>query len=285
MNKFRPVQPPILAPALQARARLPRPDENIGFAPEQFIAAALSALFWAGMCLLAFLISPAPAHAQPALVEAQSGFQALVQQEVQGALKQSGTVFEAGQGSRSPRVELALGQLDPRLKLAPCDKVRAFMPAGTRLWGSARVGLRCEQGPVRWTVYWPVTVKVWGPALVVARSARVGDSLSEADVQVAEVDLAAGSPAVQRVSDIIGRKLARNLEAGHSLRQDDLKVRRWFAAGDMVQLLVRGSGFQVAAEGTALTPGDEGQCARIRTENGKVVCGQPVGERRVELSL
>jgi flagella basal body P-ring formation protein FlgA len=31
--------------------------------------------------------------------------------------------------------------------------------------------------------------------------------------------------------------------------------------------------------------GDEGHCARIRTENGKVLCGMPVGERLAELAL
>jgi flagella basal body P-ring formation protein FlgA len=274
--------------AAHPRARLLRPDEDMGLAPEQFAVAALSALFWAGMCLLAFLISPAPAHAQSAPAEGMAGFQTLVQQEVQGALNQFNPANEMGdeaKAAKPPRVELVLGQLDPRLKLAPCDKVRAFMPAGARLWGTTRVGLRCEQGAVRWNVFWPVTVKVWAQALVTTRPLHVGEILTTADVRVAEVDLAAGAPAIWRAGDVVGRTVARNMEGGQSLRQDDLKVRRWFAAGDSVQLTVRGTGFQVASEGTALTPGDEGHCARIRTESGRVVCGLPVGERQVELSL
>jgi flagella basal body P-ring formation protein FlgA len=103
---------------------------------------------------------------------------------------------------------------------------------------------------------------------------------------MAEVDMAADvSPAVVRADDIIGRSVIRGIQPGQSLRQDDIKARRWFDAGDVVRLTVRGKGFQVGAEGTALAHGDEGRCARIRTESGRVICGLPTGDRQVELSL
>jgi flagella basal body P-ring formation protein FlgA len=258
----------------------PRPPKDIGFAPVQFWLALLSALVWVGLCGLAALASPA-AHAQ-VLDTMQAQVSDLLKQQ---ALPQ-GSDQDAAATKRPWRVEVTLGQLDPRLKLAPCDKVHVYVPAGMQMWGKTRVGLRCEQGAVRWNVFWPVTVKVWGQALVATAPLRPGNLINLQDLRVAEVDLAAQtSPAVTRVTDIVGRTVMRPIESGQGLRQDDLKARRWFAAGDMVQLTVRGEGFQVAAEGTALTPGDEGRCARIRTDNGRVVCGQPVGERRVELSL
>ncbi|MEY8879139.1 MAG: flagellar biosynthesis protein FlgA, partial [Leptothrix sp. (in: b-proteobacteria)] len=65
-----------------------------------------------------------------------------------------------GNGSAAPRVEVSTGQLDPRLHLAPCQKIEPYVPAGQRLWGRTRVGLRCTAGPVRWNVYLPVTVQV-----------------------------------------------------------------------------------------------------------------------------
>lgn len=185
-----------------------------------------------------------------------------------------------------PRLEVILGRLDPRLKLAPCEKVRAFLPEGTRLWGRSRVGLRCEQGPVRWNVYWPVTIKVWAPALVATGPLRAGATVSEADFRMAEVDLAETlSPAVTDVAEVAGRTLIRNVEPGESLRQDDIKLRRWFAAGEPVKVTVKGNGFAVGAEGTALSHGDEGRCARIRIDSGRVLCGLPVGERRAEVTL
>ena len=115
---------------------------------------------------------------------------------------------------------------------------------------------------------------------------RPGSVVSESDVTLGEVDLAAsGSPAVARAADIVGRTVAKAVSPGQGLRQDDVKARRWFAAGDPVRLNVKGPGFMVATEGVALAPDDEKRCTRVRTEQGRVLCGQPVGERLVEVTL
>lgn len=186
---------------------------------------------------------------------------------------------------RIERVEVALGGADPRLKLAPCDKVQTYVPDGSRLWGKSRVGLRCEQGPVRWNVFVPVTVRVWGRGVIAVVPLRPGDHIEAADLRVAEVDLAAeSSNPVLDPEEAIGRVLIRGVQGGQSLRQSHLKPRRYFAAGDAVQLQIQGQGFAVSGEGVALTPGDEGQCARIRA-GARVVCGRPVGDRQVVLSL
>jgi flagella basal body P-ring formation protein FlgA len=283
-----PTQP--TQPARNLRTdRRARTGRDLGYAPEQFLAALVSTTVWAGLCSLAALASPAARAQSLPNQAAQIGAEGL-QGQVEALLKQQ-AMPKAGDADASAkkqpwRVEITLGQLDPRLKLAPCDKVRVYMPDGVQMWGKTRVGLRCEQGAVRWNVYWPVTVKVWGQALVAATPLRPGNQIQAADLREAEVDLAAhASPAVMRVADVVGRSVVRGIEPGQSLRQDDLKTRRWFAVGDPVRLTVRGEGFQVASEGMALTPGDEGHCARVRTDSGRVVCGQPVGERLVELSL
>jgi flagella basal body P-ring formation protein FlgA len=52
-----------------------------------------------------------------------------------------------------------------------------------------------------------------------------------------------------------------------------------------VKGLAVGPGFALEGEGQALSNGVEGQPARIRTESGRVLTGQPVGERRVELTM
>ena len=52
-----------------------------------------------------------------------------------------------------------------------------------------------------------------------------------------------------------------------------------------VSIVAAGSGFSISAEGQAVTPGFEGQNARVRTEAGRVLVGRPVGERRIEVNL
>lgn len=184
------------------------------------------------------------------------------------------------------RVEVQVGELDPRLRLAPCEKVEPHLPPGTRLWGKARIGVRCVQGPARWSVFLPVTVKVFGQALVATSALPVGSVLQARDLATAEVDLAENpSNAVLLPASAVGRVLAQPLVPGQSLRASHLRLREWFAAGDIVKVVAQGNGFSVSAEGQALTAGVEGQAARIRTESGRVLTGLPVGDRRVELAL
>ena len=70
------------------------------------------------------------------------------------------------------RVEVLVGQLDPRLRLAPCERIEPYLPPNTRLWGKSRIGLRCAQGPSHWNVFLPITVKAYGRALVARRASR-----------------------------------------------------------------------------------------------------------------
>ena len=88
------------------------------------------------------------------------------------------------------RVEIEVGEPDPRLRLAPCADIKPYLPPQARLWGRTRVGVRCMAGPVRWNVFLPVRVKVYGPALVAALPLAAGRVVEPADLVQAEVDLA-----------------------------------------------------------------------------------------------
>lgn len=185
-----------------------------------------------------------------------------------------------------PRVDIEIGKLDPRLRLAPCKRIEPQLPAQGLLWGRTRIGLRCVEGERPWQVWLPVTVKVFAPALVPVRALPAGTVLAASDLQTAEVDWAAETqPPFTRSEPLVGRTLGRALQPGQALRGGDLKLRQWFAAGDTVQVLARGDGFAVSGEGQALTPGIEGQTARVRTESGRVLTGVPVADRRVEVAL
>jgi flagella basal body P-ring formation protein FlgA len=200
-------------------------------------------------------------------------------------LAQSAT--QAAFGGRSAvRVEVVPGTLDPRLNLAPCNKVQPYLPAGHRAWGRTRVGLRCVDGPVAWNVSLPITVKVFAPALVARQALSAGTVLGPEHLEAAEVDWAAAeSPALGEAAPVAGRTLARPLAPGQALRESDLRKRQWFDAGDPVRLVVVGNGFSISGEGVALSPGLEGQLVRVRTEGGKVVSGKAAGARRVEVQL
>ena len=227
-----------------------------------------------------------PPAAQPAQMTAEaappSGLEAGLEQQVR-ALALGGAAH-APEGVS--RVEVVVGQLDSRLHLAPCAKVEPYLPAGTRLWGKGRIGLRCVQGTTLWNVFLPITVKAYGRGLVATTGAPAGSILKPGDLTPAEVDLAEESTlALVDAEQAVGRTLAMPLKAGQALRLSHLKLRQWFAAGDTVRVSAVGSGFSLESEGQALSNGIEGQAARVRTENGRILTGQPVGERRLEVTL
>ena len=226
-----------------------------------------------------FLMLSNPALAQES---APSGLDAGLEQQVRQLALDGSQAATPG----APRIEVLVGQLDPRLRLAPCQRIEPYLPEGTRPWGKSRIGLRCTQGSVKWNVYLPITVKVYGRALVASNAIAAGSVIGAADVAQAEVDLAEDSSApLVEAERVVGRTAARALKAGQSLRTGHLKPRQYFAAGELVTVLAQGPGFSVASEGQALTNGIEGQLARVRTESGRVLTGQPTAERRLELGM
>lgn len=232
----------------------------------------------AATCLSALLLACAPLRAEEALV-APALAQAFEAQARSLAL-------ESARPADGLRVEIEVGRLNPRLRLAPCAQVEPYLPNGFKPWGRTRVGLRCLSGPKRWNVYLPITVKVFGPGLVASTSLAAGTVLTDADLQEAEVDLTADSGTVLTDADqAVGRTLTRMLSAGDALSDSNVRARQWFAAGDTVRLVAVGAGFSVEGRGRAISAGLEGRQVRVRTESGRVVTGMATGEREVEVRL
>ena len=233
-------------------------------------------LAWGLLVVCGLLVAALPANAEEPAPALAAG---LVDQVRSLALDKAGAPATA-------RVEVVVGQLDPRLHLAPCERIEPYLPANVRLWGKSRIGLRCTQGRTAWNVYLPIVVKVWGRALVVPAGAAAGNVLAEADLEEAEVDLAEEftAPFFDRKL-VVGRTLAQALRPGQAVRQAHIKSRQWFAAGETVKVVAVGDGFSLEGVGQALTNGIEGQPAKVRTENGRVVTGVPTADRRLELTL
>ncbi|MEO8310141.1 MAG: flagellar basal body P-ring formation chaperone FlgA [Caldimonas sp.] len=233
-------------------------------------------LAWCFVVACGLLAAALPANADDAAPALAAG---LVDQVRSLALGQAAV-------PSATRVEVVVGQLDPRLHLAPCERIEPYLPPNVRLWGKSRIGLRCKEGRTAWNVYLPIVVKVWGRALVVPAGATAGSVLAETDLDEAEVDLAEEfTPVFFDRKLVVGRTLVQGLRPGQAVRQAHIKSRQWFAAGETVKVVAIGEGFALEGTGQALTNGIEGQPARVRTEGGRVVTGVPAGERRLELTL
>jgi len=214
-----------------------------------------------GALALAALLALVPARAQTDLGQ-------VTQRWLDDALQRNLS------GQAPLRMEVSVGTLDERLRLAPCARVDPYLPAGARLWGRTRLGLRCVEGQTRWNVYLPVTVKAFGPAWVLAGDVPPGAALTESDAVEVEVDWAAeNSPILADPSLWVGQVAARQLKAGQALRQAMLRAPQIFPAGAQVRVVAQGQGYAISAAGQAMAAGAVGQNVRVRMDNGKIVTG------------
>ncbi len=187
--------------------------------------------FACAFAILVMMVSASPAHGDEAAPALASG---LVDQVRALAL-------DKAIGPAATRVEVVVGTLDPRLHLAPCDRIEPYLPPNVRLWGKSRIGLRCTEGRTHWNVYLPIVVKVWGRALIVPAGAAAGSVLADADLEEAEVDLAEElTPAFVDKEQVVGRTVAQTLRPGQAVRHANIKPRQWFAAGDPVKVVAAG---------------------------------------------
>lgn len=247
----------------------PRQAEPAGRASAWLRAALL--------CACVFIQWPARAQA----VADETRLPALARQWLDQAL-----ATQAARAAQPLRLQASLGALDSRLRLAPCGRVEFYLPPGLRLWGNTRLGARCLEGATRWNVTLPVTVQALGTAWVLRRDVAPGSTLEAGDLMPAEVDWAAEpSPVLASREAWIGQVAARALRSGQTLRENMVRAAQVFQAGAQVRVLVQGGGFQISAEGQALSPGMVGQPAKVKMESGRVLTVTVLDARTVRADI
>ncbi|MES2949715.1 MAG: flagellar basal body P-ring formation chaperone FlgA [Pseudomonadota bacterium] len=208
-------------------------------------------------------------------------FQAMAQDWLRDA-----TATAQPAGATALRLEVKVGSLDSRLKLAPCGNVEPYLPPGSRLWGRTRVGLRCVDGITRWNVSLPVTVNAFGNAWVIKGAVPAGAALTQDDVVESEVNWAEeANPVIRDRALWVGQIATRPLTTGQTLRQGMVKPAQVFQAGAQVRVVAQGAGFEIASDAQALSAGVVGQVARVRMENGRVSSGLVLDTKTVRIDL
>jgi flagellar basal body P-ring formation protein FlgA len=175
----------------------------------------------------------------------------------------------AGKG----QVDVKIGEWDPRMQLAPCQRAEPVLLPGTRLWGKSQISIRCVAG-AQWTVLLPLTVTVYGSGLVAKRNLPSGTPVQASDFDIETIELTRDN--AQWVSDVAaldGKTLSRALLLGQAVRTDYLKTPPTVASGDVVKVRVPGEGFSITTDAVALANAAAGQSVRLRTESGKVLSG------------
>lgn len=233
---------------------------------------------WGAVALVGLALGGACANAQ---VSPATTYQEIAQSWLHKELP-----AQTGAQVANLRIEVLVGNLDSRLRLAPCGNVEPYLPVGMRLWGKTQVGLRCVDGIARWNVMIPVTVNAFGPAWVINGQIPAGRPLTDADVVSSEVNWAAETnPVLSERDTWEGQTATRTLIAGQTLRQGMVRPTQVFQAGAPIRVVAQGVGFQVSSDAKALSVGIVGQVARVRMENGRISSGMVLDGKTVQIDL
>ncbi|MFZ5901974.1 MAG: flagellar basal body P-ring formation chaperone FlgA [Chloroflexota bacterium] len=183
------------------------------------------------------------------------------------------------------RREVQINPLDPRLRLAECDKpLQAFTPGSQLGGGSLTVGVRCE-GSSPWKIYVSARIKVFRPVVIANRPLPKGSPVNLTDVELQERD-------VTRLTDgfftdphaLAGMLAKRPLASGEILSTSNLQAPTLVNKGDKVRIVARPGAFEVIMMGEAMRDG--GLRDRIPVRNlssGRVVEAIISGAGEVEI--
>lgn len=182
------------------------------------------------------------------------------------------------------KVKISVGKLDNRLNLAACGAMEPFLPTGSRIWGKTTVGVRCAS-PTNWTIYLQADISVIGNYLISAAPLAQGQLISDDQINIASGDLTKlPNGIITDKNQAIGKTVAMSIPAGTPLRMDALRVQAAIKQGQSVKLVSTGNGFQVTADGQALSTANAGQTVQIRIANGQVISGMAKADGVVEVS-
>ena len=109
------------------------------------------------------------------------------------------------------------------------------------------------------------------PALILTRSLRRGDIISEADITVRQIRVSRPGVLASRVSDVVGRSITRNLSQGEALPLNLVIDTPIIERGKSVTILVRSGGLVVKTRGEAMESGALGDTIRVRNITSRTV--------------
>ena len=159
-------------------------------------------------------------------------------------------------------LQVEIGDVDPRIHLASCPALDVALPDVVGSFLSARVSCHAPF----WTLYIPIHVHAWAPAVVAATNLAPGTKLTAADLTVARLDVLATNGAyLTDPGQAEGMVLRANIRAGAPILKPLLDQPIVVHRGDTVVLALFDGGITIRTSVVAMEDGRVGD--RITVEN------------------
>ncbi len=185
------------------------------------------------------------------------------------------------------RVDITVGNLDPRLVLAACTQpLTMTLNDPSNSGGNLTVQTRCE-ATQSWSIYVPAQVSLFRPLAVASRPLMRGDVISERDIQIDVVNVSQLRQGyLARRESIIGQELQRPMNTGEAFRGSILEAPLVIKRGDAVHIEMQAGTIAVNSTGIAMANGRIGQRIRVRnSQSERIVSAEVVSAGKVRTSI
>jgi flagella basal body P-ring formation protein FlgA len=169
------------------------------------------------------------------------------------------------------KVSYNVEEIDPRTLPPACNRIEAFLPAGSQLMGRVFIGVRCTDAN-RWSISIPVQIRITRDQIISTRLLTTGQIIGKEDLSRRSTENMQ-SAGITDESQAIGKEPRNNIAPGVELRADMLRAPYVVKAQQTVQLVIQGSSFTINGSGTALNNASEGEAVTILTPSGQKIRG------------
>lgn len=222
------------------------------------------------------LLTLPQSHANPARQDLNH-----LQQQVAGFLE---THYQRRDISR---VDVKVGNLDPRLVLPACGQALSMsVNDPSHSGGNLTVQTRCE-AQQSWSIYVPAQVALFRPVAIASRNMARGDVVRDGDIriEVMNASLLRQGYLVQKAG-IAGKELQRPINKGEAFRTAILDAPMVIKRGDEVSIEMQAGMIAVNSTGVALANGRVGQRIRVRnSQSERIVSAEVVDAGKVKTSI
>lgn len=195
--------------------------------------------------------------------------------------------YQQLQQTNESEISISVNNLDPRLRLSPCDgKLNFELRDNGSPGGNVSVHARCQsQQP--WALYIPAQVSISQAVVVASRGIARNSVLSLADFDTQLRDISQlPDNVVMDAGRILGKVTKRNIRAGEVLRLSNVSEPTVIKRGDAVVIEARSGSILVSSQGVAMANGRIGDQISVRnTQSERIVRVKIIGPGRARVIL
>lgn len=191
-----------------------------------------------------------------------------------------------GEEMFNSNVQIHVGQLDRRLRLAKCDNNLTFKIHEPAIRShNITVKTSCTSKH-RWTVYVPATIDIFANVVTTNTSLQRGDILQRSHLAYKRTNIATlGHSPIEDKNRAVGMQLKRPVKSGEIIRFSGLEKPNIVSKGQSVVLSSQSSALSIETAGIALVSGHLGQNIKVKnTSSNRVVHATVVAPGKVTVT-